>query len=160
ELLVRTATMMKGYWGKPELTQKSFLRRERFSNVEDVFYRTGDLVFRNKSGHLMFAGRKDRQIKIRGYRIELDEIESVLMSNSNIIETAVYSLKNDDESSIEAVVVLKEPVNETEETIKKFLAENIPGYAIPEKIYFNNKIPRTSAGKIDYKELMGRKTTV
>jgi amino acid adenylation domain-containing protein len=153
ELLVRTATMMKGYWGKPELTNKAFFKRERFSNVEEIFYRTGDLVWRNKDGQLMFAGRKDRQIKIRGYRIELDEIESVLISHSNIIETAVYYSKKEEDLSIEAIVVLSESGHETEENIKKFLAAKIPGYAIPRRIYFTYKIPRTSAGKIDYREL-------
>jgi acyl-coenzyme A synthetase/AMP-(fatty) acid ligase len=146
--------MMKGYWGKPELTQKSFFRRERFSNAEEIFYRTGDLVWRNKEGQLMFAGRKDRQIKIRGYRVELNEIESVLISHSYIIETAVYYLKNEEEdSSIEAIVVLSELSRETEENIKKFLAAKLPAYAVPQRIYFSDTIPRTPAGKIDYKKL-------
>ena len=153
ELLVRSATMMKGYWGKLELTQKAFYKRENFSNVKERFYRTGDLVWRNEEGQLMFVGRKDRQIKIRGYRIELDEIESVLISQSNIIETAVYYSKNDEDLSIEAIVVLGGPGPETEENIKKFLAGKLPAYAVPRRIYFSDKIPRTSAGKIDYKEL-------
>ena len=153
ELLVRSATMMKGYWGKLELTQKAFYKRENFSNVKERFYRTGDLVWRNEEGQLMFVGRKDRQIKIRGYRIELDEIESVLISKSNIIETAVYYSKNDEDLSIEAIVVLGGLGQETEENIKKFLAGKLPAYAVPRRIYFSDKIPRTSAGKIDYKEL-------
>jgi amino acid adenylation domain-containing protein len=154
ELLVRTATMMKGYWGKPELTQKAFFKKEKFPNAEEIFYRTGDLVWRNRDGQLMFAGRKDRQIKIRGYRIELDEIEYILSSHSKISETAVYHLKTEEEdSSIEAIVVLSEPGNETEETIKKFIAEKLPAYAVPRRVYVSDKIPRTSAGKIDYKEL-------
>ena len=153
ELLVRTATMMKGYWGNPELTNKAFFRRESLPNVEEIFYRTGDMVWRNEDGQLMFAGRQDRQIKIRGYRIELDEIETVLTSHSNIIETAVYYLKNEEDVSIEATVVLSESGHETEENIKKFLAGKLPGYAVPQKIYFSDKIPRTAAGKIDYKAL-------
>ena len=154
ELLVRSATMMKGYWGKAELSQKAFFRRERFLNAAEIFYRTGDLVWRNKDGQLMFAGRKDRQIKIRGYRVELNEIESVLISHSYIIETAVYFLKNEEEdSSIEAIVVLSESGRETEENIKKFLAAKLPIYAVPQRIHFSDTIPRTSAGKIDYKKL-------
>ena len=123
-------------------------------NAEEIFYRTGDLVWRTKEGQLMFAGRKDRQVKIRGYRIELGEIESVLISHPNIIETAVYYLKNEDDSTVEAIVVLSEPGRETEENIKKFLAARLPSYAVPPRIYFSNKIPRTSAGKIDYNELI------
>ncbi len=153
ELLVRTATMMKGYWGKPELTQKAFFRREKFANAEEIFYRTGDLVWRKSDGQLMFAGRKDRQIKIRGYRIELDEIESVLISHPYILETAVYNIKNEEDQSIEAIVVLSDSGRETEENIKEFLAAKIPAYAVPRRIYFSDKIPRTPAGKIDYKQL-------
>ena len=96
-------------------------------NAEEIFYRTGDLVWRTKEGQLMFAGRKDRQVKIRGYRIELGEIESVLISHPNIIETAVYYLKNEDDSTVEAIVVLSEPGRETEENIKKFLAGLLRG---------------------------------
>lgn len=153
ELMVRSATMMKGYWGKPELTQKAFFRREMFPNEEEIFYRTGDLVWRNKDGQLMFAGRKDRQVKIRGFRIELDEIESVLISHPSIIETAVYNIKNEEDSSVEAIVVLSDPALETEENIKKFIAAKLPAYAVPRRVYFSEKIPRTSAGKIDYKLL-------
>ena len=153
ELLVRTATMMKGYWGKPELTQKSFFRREKFPNAEERFYRTGDLVWRKSDGQLMFAGRKDRQIKIRGYRIELGEIESVLTSHPYVIETAVYNIKNDEDQFVEAIVVLSDSGRETEENIMQFLAARIPAYALPRRVYFSDKIPRTPAGKIDYKKL-------
>jgi amino acid adenylation domain-containing protein len=153
ELLVRTATMMKGYWGKPELTQKAFFTRERFSNAAEIFYRTGDLVWRKSDGQLMFAGRKDRQVKIRGYRIELDEIESVLISHPYVSETAVYNIKNEEDQSIEAIVVLSDPGVETEENIKEFLARKLPVYALPRRVYFSDKIPRTPAGKVDYKAL-------
>jgi L-proline---[L-prolyl-carrier protein] ligase len=153
ELLVRSATMMMGYWGKPELNQKAFFKREKFPNAAEIFYRTGDLVWRKSDGQLMFGGRRDRQIKIRGYRIELDEIESVLLSHPYIIETAVYNIKDEDDQYVEAKVVLSEPGNETEENIKEFLAARIPAYALPRTIFFTDKIPRTPAGKIDYKVL-------
>jgi amino acid adenylation domain-containing protein len=153
ELLVRTATMMKGYWGKPELTQKAFFTRERFSNAAEIFYRTGDLVWRKSDGQLMFAGRKDRQVKIRGYRIELDEVESILISHPYVTETAVYNIKNEEDQSIEAIVVLSDPGVETEENIKEFLARKLPAYALPRRVYFSDKIPRTPAGKVDYKAL-------
>jgi amino acid adenylation domain-containing protein len=153
ELLVRTATMMKGYWGKTELTKKALFTREKFPNAAEIFYRTGDLVSRNRKGQLIFGGRKDRQVKIRGYRIELDEIESVLLAHPYIIETAVYNIKEEDDQFVEAMVVLNNSVSETEQNIKEFLAARIPSYALPRRVHFGDKIPRTPAGKIDYKQL-------
>jgi len=77
ELLVRAPTMMRGYWGRPELNQKVFYRRSIFSDYEVVFLRTGDLVRLRQDGkNYDSLGRKDRQIKTRGYRVELDEIET------------------------------------------------------------------------------------
>ena len=72
ELLIRSSTMMRGYWNRPDLNARAFYRRSTFTNYEDVFYRTGDLVQRLEDGNLKFLGRKDRQVKIRGYRVELD----------------------------------------------------------------------------------------
>ena len=78
ELVVRAATMMKGYWNNAALTEKSMYKEFVSPSVENLYYRTGDLVEENENDELLFLGRNDRQIKIRGYRVELDEVESVL----------------------------------------------------------------------------------
>ena len=77
-----------------------------------------------------------------------------MLFRSYVIETAVYHVKNKEEDSyIEAIVILSESVAETEENIKKFIAAKLPSYAVPQRVYFGDKIPRTPAGKIDYKAL-------
>ncbi|MGI9264604.1 MAG: amino acid adenylation domain-containing protein, partial [Gammaproteobacteria bacterium] len=86
ELLIRSPTMMRGYWDQPELTERAFYRRQIAGGVSDVYYRTGDLVQERDDGVLMFLGRKDRQIKTRGYRVELDEVESVLATHEQVEE--------------------------------------------------------------------------
>ena len=44
-------------------------------DVEDIYYRTGDLVLRREPGApLLYLGRIDNQIKVQGYRVELGEI--------------------------------------------------------------------------------------
>ena len=145
---------MKGYWGQKELTKKSLYKKERIPACEEVFYRTGDFVKQNDEGNLIFVGRKDRQIKLRGYRIELNEIESVLMKVANINETAVYTFKNkNNEISIAAMVVMKNDVEVEENKFQVKLNEYLPRYVKLDKISFSDKIPRTSAGKINYKLL-------
>ena len=59
ELLIRSATRMQGYWNQAELTEKSFFRRISTPGIEEIYYRTGDLVQRNEKGELMFMGRKE-----------------------------------------------------------------------------------------------------
>ncbi len=151
ELLVRSATQMKGYWGRPDLTEKGFYKRQRIDGCEEIFYRTGDLVKMCEQGNLHFLGRKDRQVKIRGYRVELDEVEAVLIAHEAIGEAAVFALKNEDEAHIKAVVKLKKDIEAS--TLKSYLSKRLSSYAVPNDIKFVQKIPRTSAEKIDYKIL-------
>ncbi len=151
ELLIRSATRMKGYWGRPDLTEKGFYKLEKAPGCTDIYYRTGDLVYIREDDKLMFLGRKDRQIKTRGYRVELDEVEAHLTAHNAIQEAAVYPIRDEDSLYIEAVVIAKSETDE--EALKQHLNSLLPYYAIPRKISFKNEIPRTAAGKIDHKLL-------
>ena len=108
ELLVRTPTMMRGYWGRPDLDARAFWTRQVHGHFEDVYLRTGDLVRRRDDGLLEFHGRKDRQVKARGYRVELDEVEVALGSHDAVESAAAYGVPDEDGSlHIEATVTVR-----------------------------------------------------
>jgi amino acid adenylation domain-containing protein len=154
ELVVRTPTMMRGYWGRPDLNAKAFYRRPAAGGDEDVFYRTGDLMRRDEAGLLRFCGRKDRQIKTRGYRVELDEVENALSLQPAVAECAVYAVPDAEGSNnIEAAVILKQGALADEGEMKKSLAERVPNYALPATIKYLDDFPRTGTGKIDRRAL-------
>jgi amino acid adenylation domain-containing protein len=157
ELLIRSPSMMQGYWGRPDLNKQAFLRRPVFADFEEVFYRTGDLVRRLPDGNLLFLGRKDRQVKIRGYRVELDEIEAALLSHEGIDEVAVFSVPDVEGSQkIEAAAILKAEATTSAEELGQFLSDVLPSYAVPHKIKVVQTFPRTTSGKIDRRELRQR----
>jgi acyl-coenzyme A synthetase/AMP-(fatty) acid ligase len=151
ELLVRAPTMMRGYWGRPELSQKVFYRRSVFPNYEEVFLRTGDLVRLREDGkNYDFLGRKDRQIKTRGYRVELDEIEAGLMSHEGVEEAAVFAIPDSEGSQqIQAAVILKSEAAHTLLDLTKHISGLLPWYAVPANISVVQSFPRTTSGKID-----------
>ncbi len=150
ELLIRSPTMMRGYWNRPDLNAGAFYRRAVDANYEDVFYRTGDLVQLQDDGNYKFLGRKDRQIKTRGYRVELDEIEAVLLSHAKVEETAVFPVTDGEGSNrIEAAVILKREAVSTASDVERHVRARLPWYAVPGKIAIVDAFPRTSTGKID-----------
>jgi len=150
ELLIRSTTMMIGYWNQPELSNQAMLTRKRANGIEEIFYRTGDLVRCMADGNMEFLGRKDRQIKTSGYRVELDEVESVLCMNDSVMEAAAYTVNNDDVGvTVEAAVIVANDSSVTDKDIAKHVARLLPAYARPRKISLLREFPRTRTGKID-----------
>jgi amino acid adenylation domain-containing protein len=154
ELLVRSATRMKGYWKQEKLTASRFYLKDLDSGLTYTYYRTGDLVKYNDDGLLEFMGRKDRQVKIRGYRVELDEIVATILQHKDVEETAVFTITNA-ESQLQILAHVKKHHESqlTDQELYQFIKNKIPKYALPKKIIFVNDFPRTSSGKINNIEL-------
>ena len=164
ELLIRSPTMMQGYWQRPELNASAFYRRTVADCYEDVFYRSGDLVQRDADGLFSFIGRKDRQIKVRGYRVELDEIEAALCASDEVEEAAAVALPDGDASQrICALVTLVGVGDAAPTTLARAVRARLPWYAVPASIEIRDAFPRTTTGKIDRRslrqQLMQRTTT-
>ena len=150
ELLVRTPSMMRGYWGRSDLNQRVFQTRTVTDGYDDVYLRTGDLVRRRADGLLEFLGRMDRQVKIRGYRIELDEVEAALLTHDAVEAAAVFTVPGADGSSgMEGAVTLRTPGGVDTEALETHLARILPRYALPDRLAILDTMPRTSTGKID-----------
>ena len=142
ELLVNSTTMMQGYWDSGMQDSQVFYERDGVR-----YYRTGDLVTEDDRGRLLFLGRKDRQVKIRGYRVELDEIEHHANSHPDVVECAVVVL-NRPQSQIYAIVTC-DSKSITENQLRRFLADRLPAYMVPERAFVVDSFPRTSSSKID-----------
>ena len=161
ELVVRSPTMMAGYWARPDLDVSAFYRQLVGGGFERIFYRTGDLVVRHENGEMVFLGRQDRQVKVRGYRLELDEIERTAMAHDAVEEAGVVPVASGSDASgsreiqgLYAAFTVKPdagPVDAAE--LRAFLAERISHYAVPQKIERVDAFPRTSSGKIDRRRL-------
>jgi amino acid adenylation domain-containing protein len=154
ELLVRTPTMMRGYFRRPDLNARAFYRRRNSDDTYDHFYRTGDLAVRNDSGELVFLGRRDRQVKLRGYRVELDEVEAAFDKHPEVEQSAAYVVREiDQHPNLNIAVCLHAGVSCSEKVLRSHAASLLPAYAVPDTIHLVEDFPRTSSGKIDRNSL-------
>ena len=150
EVCVAGSGVMQGYWNLPERTAGAFLvdadgRR---------WYKTGDIVVEGSDGDYIFLGRRDRMVKKRGYRIELGEIEAVLYRHPSIEEVAVIA-RSDEDAGVRIVAFLScaGQKNLSIIALKRFCAENLPLYMVPDLFSFHDALPKTSTDKIDYQRL-------
>lgn len=154
ELLVRTPSMMQGYWGREDLNSTAFFitnpNNRCGTSYQHRFYRTGDLVHEDSDKNIWFIGRKDRQVKVRGYRVELDEIEAALVEYPAIEEAAVFATKSADNTTQILASFTTKPQHEIVlKDVNRFLKGKLPQYALPSSVKAREDFPRTTSGKID-----------
>ncbi|MGY3499537.1 MULTISPECIES: amino acid adenylation domain-containing protein [unclassified Bradyrhizobium] len=168
EICVSGVGVAAGYVNDQVRTKDAF-EPNPFSNHLSFrrLYRTGDLGRLRSDGLLQCLGRRDRQVKIRGHRIELGEIEARLSAHP-LVHGAVavasscagVKLTARDIAGAEAqadsrrlVAYVTAPAELEESDLRKFLAEALPGYMLPERIIHVIGIPLTRNGKVDFSAL-------
>lgn len=150
ELCVRGSGLSMGYYANWEKTNLSFVQNPLNNKYRDIIYRTGDIVYINELGEIMYVGRKDFQIKHQGHRIELGEIESALGDLLGVKQgCAIYD-------EIGKKIVLFCTVEDDEINAKYIfthLKKKLPKYMLPKDIKIINEFPLNLNGKIDRLEL-------
>ncbi len=149
ELWIGGAGLARGYLGRPDLTEASFVDTPR-SPVAPRFYRTGDLVRWTDTGVLAFHGRIDRQIKIRGYRIELSALEARLERDPAIARAAA-TLDRAGSSAARILIWVQPAAGATapEAASLQTLVGSVLPPAVRPAIMVVDDMPVTPAGKID-----------
>ncbi|MDR9425045.1 MAG: AMP-binding protein [Marinobacter sp.] len=145
ELCVKGPQVMRGYWQRPEDTQKSF--------TEDGFFKTGDVAVVQEDGYLRIVDRKKDMIIVSGFNVYPNEVEEVIASHPNVVECAAVGVA--DEKSGEAVkvyvVASKEGVTANE--LKEYSRERLTAYKVPKQFEFRDELPKSNVGKVLRREL-------
>jgi len=146
ELCIRGTSLAMGYYNNPDLTKASFIQNPFNKSYPEIIYRTGDIVYKNDRGEMVFKGRKDSLIKHMGYRIELNEIEHIIIDTLKLVDSGCV-LYNKNKKEITLFYQSKN--NPSISEMKKTISEILPKYMIPTRFHKLNVLPRTTSGKID-----------
>lgn len=175
EMLVEGGQVGREYYNNPSQTASVFIKNPEWSlkssNKSDRrMYKTGDLARFDRSGNLVYLGRKDQQVKIRGQRVELAEIEFHLAGQSAITSAvAVVPSRGWSKGSLVAIVVLdsfkdagmnKEPLSICTEAlgphasnelaaISAVLQIALPRHMVPSTIIPVYSLPLLLSGKVN-----------
>lgn len=149
EICIAGSGVGRGYLNLGTLTKEKFVSSP---NGKANMYRSGDLGRWLPDGSIECMGRIDNQVKIRGYRVELGEIENVIKRIKSIKDAAVIVRNNDQcEKHIYAYLVSDEVIDKQE--IIREIKNQLPDYMIPTYMAQIEKIPLTSNGKLNQREL-------
>ena len=140
EIAIKGPQVMKGYWNRPDETEKTF---------KNGWLLTGDLGYMDEQGFFYVVERKKDTIIAGGFNIYPREVEEVLYEHEAIQEVVVAGIPDPYRGeTVKAYVVLKKNARVTEEELNEFARKNLASYKVPRSYEFRDELPKTTIGKI------------
>ncbi|ADU37591.1 acetate--CoA ligase [Variovorax paradoxus] len=146
-------SMIRTIWNDPERFKKSYFPEEMGGTI----YLAGDGAVRSEDrGYFRITGRIDDVLNVSGHRLGTMEIESALVSKTDLVAEAAVVGRPDDVTgeAVCAFVVLKrarptgEEAKQIANELRNWVAKEIGPIAKPKDIRFGDNLPKTRSGKI------------
>ena len=145
EISIRGPQVMKGYWNRPDETEKVM--------TADGYFRTGDIGIMNERGYFKIVDRKKDMILVSGFNVYPSEIEEVIATHPKVLEVAAIGVPDEKSGEIPKLFVVKKDPSLTTEEVLAFAKENLTGYKRPRYVEFMDELPKSNVGKILRKDL-------
>lgn len=143
ELVIRSETLMQGYFRDPEATAKT---------IKNGWLHTGDLGRMDKDGYVYLVGRKKEIIIRGGENISPLEVEEIIFRHPAVRDVAVGGMP--DRIWGEVVVACVVPAYEvTSETLTEHCRKHLADFKIPVRFAFTDELPRNATGKVLRRQL-------
>ncbi len=154
EICITGPTEMLGYLDNEEEEGKVI----KIHSDGKKWIHSEDVGIIDEDGFLFFKGRYKRLIPHGGFKLYPSYIEGIIMKHPNIDNCCVISIPDKVYgASPEAhVVIKKDSVSELKklkEELIKLCQDKLPSYSQPEDFIFEEDLPLTSVGKVDYKKV-------
>lgn len=139
ELCIKGPQVMKGYWEKPDETEKV---------MEGDWFKTGDIAIMDEDGFIKIVDRKKEMILVSGFNVYPNEVENAIALHPKVLETGVIGMPDDKSTEKVVAYVVPKDKSVTAEEIIAHCREELTNYKVPREVYFADELPKTNVGKI------------
>ena len=145
ELCIRGPQVMKGYWHRPDETQKVL--------DKDGWLATGDIAVMDEGGFVRIVDRKKDMILVSGFNVYPNEIESVVVTHPGVLECAAIGIPDAKSGEAVKLFVVKRDESLSAEDLLAHCRQRLTGYKCPREVEFRRELPKSNVGKILRREL-------
>lgn len=129
-----------GYYGAPEETAATF---------RNLWFHTGDRMWRDEDGYFHFLDRMKDSIRRRGENISAFDLECEVNLHPAILESAAIGVPSElEDEDVKLAVVLRPGAALEPEELVKFCTERLPRFMVPRYVEFVEALPRTPTDKV------------
>lgn len=148
EVCARGPQVMKGYWNRPDATEKTFANGA---------LRTGDIGYLDEDGYLFLVDRMKDIILCSGYNVYPRAIEDAAYAHDAVKEAVAIGIPDDYRGEAPKLfIALKEGMELSEEDLHAFLKKRLNPIEMPDAYEFRDELPKTLVGKLEKKELVAQ----
>ena len=149
EIWMRSPTLIRGYWNKPEATAET---------IQKGWLRSGDLGRIDEEGFLYIEDRAKDMILRAGENVYSAEVEAAIYDHPAVFEAAVFGVPHERlGEEVACVIMVREGAALGEDEIRNHVAERIASFKVPTRVAFTNEpLPRNPAGKFLKRDLRAR----
>lgn len=147
ELLLRTPTMMTGYFQQADETDLV---------MDDGWLHTGDIATMDEDGYFYIVDRKKDIVFIGGFNVYPTQVEEVLLKHPSVNECAVAGIPHpkegrEGEQALKAWIVSDDF---DQDALIEYCKEHLAYFEIPWRMEQVTELPRTMVGKVLRRELI------
>ncbi|NNK81263.1 MAG: non-ribosomal peptide synthetase, partial [Flavobacteriales bacterium] len=140
EVIVKGKQLFSGYMGSESQNKELFIGQ---------WFKTGDLGYLDKDGHLYLKGRVKDIVNRGGEKISLQEIDEIMLSHPDVIDAAAFAIHHPTLGEEVAAAVVLDSLSEVSiDDIRDFLSEYLTAFKRPRVISSVDNLPRNSGGKL------------
>ena len=140
EIVVRGPQVMRGYWNRPDETEKV---------LRDGWLKTGDIGVMSDDGYFTIVDRAKDIIIAGGLKIFPREVDEVLYAHPKVLEAAAVGVPDEYRGeTVRAYVVVKPGETLTEEELRTYCQQHLAPYKVPKQFEFRTELPKTLVGKV------------
>lgn len=154
EICITGPTKMIGYLNNNEEESKVI----RLHSDGKEWIHSEDIGYIDEDGFLFFEGRYKRLIPHGGFKLYPSYIEGIIMGHPEVEKCCVIAIPSVEYgTSPEAHIVARkdkvEELKKLKEELIELCKDKLPSYSQPEDFIFEEDLPLTSVGKVDYKQV-------
>jgi crotonobetaine/carnitine-CoA ligase len=143
EIVIRSTqpdTLFHGYFKNDEATAKA---------VDGGWFHSGDRGRRDDDGYFVFIDRLKDAIRRRGENISSYEVERVINSHPEVVESAVVGVPSDlGEEDVMAVIVPRDEAAFDPEALVAFCTERMADFMVPRYVRLKAQLPKTATERV------------
>jgi acyl-CoA synthetase (AMP-forming)/AMP-acid ligase II len=148
EIVVRSTTVMLGYYKNPEETAQV----SQFG-----WHHTSDIGIKDPRGFITVVDRKKDMIVSGGFNVFPGEIEAVINSHPAVLDCAVIGVPDEKwGEAVKAIVQLKNGEHVGTEQLAELCKRELGSVKTPKSFEFWEDLPRSAVGKVLKREIRGK----